>query len=145
MITWISALLIYVPALIIAIRLLARAKRSRSWPKVEGTILESRVVDKGNAHEPRVTYTYTADGKSYVGHRITVGWTLATTGKSAERLVAAHAKGSRVAVAFDPADPSYSVLATGFQASHLMIAAFLAAFSVTGAFSALLDSGLVQQ
>lgn len=146
MITWISALFIYVPALIVAIRLLARARRSRSWPKVEGTIVESRVVRRSNTSEPRVAYTYTVDGKSYVGRRIGVGWMLVAKGEggSAERFVAAHAQGSRVAVAVDPRDPSYGVLATGFQPSHLMIIAFLVVFSLTGVFFALSDLGLVR-
>ncbi|MDB5967558.1 MAG: hypothetical protein JWQ90_8 [Hydrocarboniphaga sp.] len=146
MITWIIALST-IPAalaLVIATRLLARAKRSQSWPKVEGTIVESRVVGKGNTHAPRVTYTYAVDGRSYVGRRVAVGWAFSATGDYAARFVAAHAKGSRVAVAVDPGNPSYSVLAAGIQFSHLMAVAICGGCFLAVVFIAISDFGVVR-
>jgi hypothetical protein len=72
-----------------------------------------------------------------------VGWALATTGdESAKKFVAAHTVGSRVAVAVDPRDASYSVLTTGIRFSHVFAAAICAAVFLAGLISALSNIGL---
>jgi hypothetical protein len=125
----------------LATRLLVRAKRSRSWPTVEATIVESRIKRRGANYEPQIVYAYAVDGKSYKSHRIAVGFSFARDKRSAERIAASYAKESRVVAAVDPKNHAYSVLARGIQTSHLVVAAFCSVLVLAGLFADLVLAG----
>ncbi len=96
-----------------------RARRSAGWPLVPATIMESRVVQQGNARSPRLTFDYLAAGQRRVGNRLWVGpRSIAVTGKWADRVASRYPAGAVVHVAVDPADPAYAVLEPGVKAMH---------------------------
>jgi hypothetical protein len=122
-------------ALVAAIWLVIRVRASRSWPSVEAMIVETR-IKKGKTNEPKITYTYTFNGTSYTGKRITIGLPWATSGDYAERTVAAYPKGARRVAYVDPGNPPYSVLMRGFQAGHWFVLVMCAFFFVVGVITA---------
>ncbi len=119
--------------LALAIRMLLRARRSVSWPTVEATILESRVLErKKRTFEPSVVYVYATGGQRLTGRRLWVGLTFATSGGWAQRIVASYPVGTLVRAAVDPGDPGYSVLVTGLRFQHVAAVLLSAVFTIMG-------------
>ncbi|HET9622861.1 MAG TPA: DUF3592 domain-containing protein [Kofleriaceae bacterium] len=93
------------------------SRKARGWPVAAGTITERAVGPStttgasrpGRYVEPKVTYTYTVDGKPYTGHRIALT-TNAYDEAQAKKIV--DALPDRVDVHYNPADPSDAVLQT---------------------------------
>lgn len=113
--------------------LLRRARGSTSWPVVPATIMESRVVQQGNARSPRLTFSYRKDAEGRVGHRLWVGpRSVAVTGPWADRVVARYPVGAAVYVAVDPHDAGYAVLEAGPRALHWLPVAIGAVILVAG-------------
>ena len=111
-----------------------RARRSAGWPVVPATIMESRVVQQGNARSPRLTFDYLAAGQRRVGNRLWVGpRSIAVTGKWADRVASRYPVGAVVHVAVDPADPAYAVLEPGVKAMHWLPLVFGLSMVAVGA------------
>ena len=51
-------------------RTMQTAKASASWPTTEGTVTASETVKQMFRAQPRVSYSYTVDGKPYTGRRV---------------------------------------------------------------------------
>ena len=93
---------------------------SKTWPRVEGRVLTSRVerrvvlsTDDSMAglatrvtHEPTVTYTYVVHGGQHKGTAV-VG---SMRKKKAQKWVQSNPSGIGIAVAYDPAHPEHSAL-----------------------------------
>ena len=110
---------------------------ARSWPiapgivtaaevgagRVEGTaIVTGQIQDRGrNYYEPMVRYRYTVGPNEYEGTRLRFGWLTCRSSGEAQRLLAAYAVGRAVAVRFDPADPSNSVLEVSAANSNAVV------------------------
>ncbi|HSI51031.1 MAG TPA: DUF3592 domain-containing protein [Ideonella sp.] len=102
-------------ALLLPTRLIMRARQSRSWPTVDATVVDARVVGTSKGSRPKIRYRYqTPDGPHESG-RLVVGWMWGVSGAGPERIVGQCPKGSTVRVAVDPADPRYSVLLPGLR------------------------------
>lgn len=103
-----------------------RVLRSHGWPAVEGRVTESSVFDdtrrtKNPAakrttstetalYVPQVFYTFTVEGRSYSGSRISFTDDRTSDYTAAQTLVAHYPAQSSVTVYYDPADPELSVL-----------------------------------
>jgi hypothetical protein len=103
--------------LVAGITMLSASGKARSWPVVTGRIVERSVGPSttsgasrpGRYFEPKVTYSYTVEGKPYSGHRITLT-TNAYDEAAAQR--AANALPDSVEVHYNPSDPGDAVLQT---------------------------------
>jgi hypothetical protein len=108
----------------------AKAERAKSWPRVEGRIVESRIdVDETENSEgyttqwftPVVLYTYEVGGKTHEGKRIRFGATRTSDSKKAEAWAAAYPIGTVVEVLHDPLNPAEAVLETTKPASTYLV------------------------
>jgi hypothetical protein len=87
--------------------------QSRSWRAVEGLVTESKVSKSAflwaSSCSVRITYTYTASGREYSGHRVRFG------DKSfgiiaPESCPTVYGLGGKVIVYYDPEEPEEAVL-----------------------------------
>lgn len=102
--------------IVAAVRIRRRLTLCRSWPSVEGLMLESRVDSSKEDPEFVIRYRYVVDGREYVGHRLSLdGHELNTT--VMERLIAPYPVGRAVRIHHDPACPDMAVLKTDLQAT----------------------------
>ncbi|MBF0272908.1 MAG: DUF3592 domain-containing protein [Magnetococcales bacterium] len=109
-----------------------RSLESKSWPIVEGTIVQSAlVVDKSKLsgrferffYVTRVEYGYTFDKKNYRSDRVEFGLgdQLFLFRDFAQRVVQRYPEGKQVLVAFNPDQPDESVLETTPSAGGSLI------------------------
>lgn len=102
-----------------------RGHASRWWPTVQGTMLESRVIEStrrtgglrrggGSTTEwtPRVRYEYEVEGVRHESERVDF-MTRAGGRSAAEQELRGLEAGAPVTVHYDPADPSRAVLRPG--------------------------------
>ncbi|WP_342075140.1 DUF3592 domain-containing protein [Yoonia sp. SS1-5] len=101
------------------------AKESRSWPRVDGTVVSAGFETSGSGQTYTrtafVQYRYTVDGTNFSGGRIAFGpetnfkvdGTITTSRDEAIKSLATQTGGSSVAVYYDPANPSDAVLISG--------------------------------
>ena len=111
-------------ALAVVVRNLVRAKRSAAWPRVEATVIRSRLVMAGKGSRPKIAYRYQVDGRTYESDRVVVGVMAGVSGGGPARLVQRYPAGATAAVAVDPVRPGYSVLVTGIQVHQVFVASF---------------------
>jgi len=89
---------------------------SADWPVVTGTIIESRVVDRGGVERycPFVRYAYEVGGTVFHASRIALlpgdSSLCSRTQQSTIQLVANYPVDRRVPVHYDPIEPGRSVL-----------------------------------
>lgn len=100
-------------ALAVSVRNLMRARQSRTWPTVEGTIVEAQVVARNKGSRAKIVYRYRVAGTDYEGTRVVIGGQWDTNHDGAAKVVRRFPQGSTAKVALDPADPGYSVLVPG--------------------------------
>ena len=100
-------------------------KQSVSWPIVQGKMTHARAVPTTiqNRHKYRlsVTYTYTIDGKSYTGDRITASDGYQKTLSSAKNILSKYPVGGEISVYYSPTNPGSSVLETGANKNTSML------------------------
>lgn len=90
------------------------ARDSKTWPIASGVVLTAEVTEDGGrrtTYKPHVTYAYTVNGASYVGHVVRAGDSGSRVG--AEVLLGQLPSGSIVTVHYDPGEPSRAVLEPG--------------------------------
>ena len=93
-----------------------RACRSSRWPTTEATISHSQVDeshDESATSRPNVRFTYAVGGDAHVSDGLHMGWPVSGSKKWATKITARYPLGARVLVAFDPKNPSVSVLEPG--------------------------------
>jgi hypothetical protein len=90
------------------------ARRSQSWPTVEGRLMTSHVTTHGLAfYKLTVTYHYTVDGSSYCSSRIAFGSDLLFGLSAAQHAVESCPVGGAVTVYYNPRNPRQAVLEPG--------------------------------
>ncbi len=124
---------------------------TRSWPRVEAEIVDSRVtvrVDPSSRGTPTIgltssgirdefasyaaNFVYTVDGVRHLGHGIERGdLGLQNSAKSRE-LGLAHPVGSKAMVAVDPNDPTVAYLVPGIASAAKMVTGLGVALVVIG-------------
>ena len=137
----IAVLVISVAALVAGVTMISASRVARGWPVVTGKITERTVGPSttsgasrpGRYFEPRVTYSYTVDGKPYSGHRIAL--TTNAYDEDKARSVANELPES-VEVHYNPRDPSDAVL----QPSSIGLSIFIL---IVGVIGVLIGAGLL--
>ena len=114
-----------------AIRNCRCAWRSRSWPRVTGTVLQSDVIEKPTGkrssmlYQPVIAYTYEVAGIAYQSDQLGFGFYdflgdgLFRSRAEAEKFAASYRPGNPVSVAYDPEDNFRAVLKTGINKGHV--------------------------
>jgi hypothetical protein len=96
-----------------------KLRQSMSWPSVDGTVLESRVIasastdDEGgvDTYRPYVKYEYEAGGTQYTNDKLRLGMVFSTSKlKTSQEAVTRYPVGRSVRVFINPANPADSVL-----------------------------------
>jgi|SRR5579862_6309232 hypothetical protein len=94
----------------------ARARASRRWPTVPGTVLADEVERRQGPflmfYKLMLRYRYEVGGNSYEGDRIQFGPARVTAKQLIEMLAEKYPPGAQVNVHYDPNDPSTAVLET---------------------------------
>lgn len=90
---------------------------SGHWPTVPGKIVAAEVVKEQDrtriTFDPTVKYDYTVDGKPYTGNRIRLSSVGYTFQESAQTKLESFLVNETVKVAYNPNDPSASLLEPG--------------------------------
>jgi len=100
-----------------------------NWPGTEGRITSSSVRQEtrrasgktSTAYFPNVRYQYQIDGRQHTGHRIVFGNVSGGLKFFAQRIVNRYPSGRTVTVYYNPDQPQYAILETGFTWSSLFI------------------------
>jgi len=118
------------------------AYASSSWPTTTGKIVESRVDHRRSSSGSRssssttyhaeIGYTYTVDGNTYDGDRVSFGEYGSSNSSHARSVVRRYPVGQSVEVCYDPADPTSACLEAGVSWSTWFLPGFGAAFGVVG-------------
>ncbi len=104
---------------------------SQSYPVATGVVEHSEVAThtsskNGTSYSASVTYSFAVNDKVQTGKK--VRYVNPPSGAAAEQFVAEHPNKSSVAVYYNPADPSDSVLLPGVKGIDLMLGVFVAPF-----------------
>jgi hypothetical protein len=92
--------------------MIARARKSLSWPETSGVIEQSDLASATDDLLPNIRYAYIVDGARLSTVLRFPGGTTPSR-ELAEHYVARYPLGRRVAVYYDPADPQRSTLEPG--------------------------------
>ena len=95
-----------------ASRLLS-ARASRSWPETEGFIIESRLSSNSTYCRPVINYRYMVNGQSFVGDDLVAGPQDHYGSHEAQAEIDRYPVGRKVAVFYDPANPSTCCIEPG--------------------------------
>jgi hypothetical protein len=125
------------------LRDITRARKSQTWPVVDGEVIHSAVESKVNWgakgmptrwSTPRVQYRYQVGGKQYTGSRVFFGGplTLPVVRQPVARVVDKYQKGRAVKVRVSPTHPHVSVLEPGPTWYSYLAGAGMAAFLGVG-------------
>lgn len=103
------------------------ARRSTSWPTVEGVVTGGRIVRQGQGEGtaswwPKVRYSYQVAGGDFECDRIAMDGFLMGASE-AEWIVSRYPAGSKVIVYYCPKKPSFAVLEPGARGGTLFILA----------------------
>jgi len=94
-------------------------KGSGSWPVARGKITYAQAVPqkvkKSQEYRASLKYTYTVNGSSYTGRRITASDVYLKTLSSANDILRKYPVGGEVSVHYDPANPGTSLLESGIK------------------------------
>ena len=104
--------------LIVGITILVDARSSTDWPSSQGTIVTSKVVKSRDSegdttYSADVLYSYSVEGKTYKGYRISFPDPGSGSSSHAHNIVDRYPKGKEVLVHYRPDKPSKSVLEAG--------------------------------
>jgi len=102
---------------------LIRARASSAWPRTRARIMESTAgfpTGPERVHDCawfRIRYSYDVGGRHFEGNEVNVGNTVDCP--RIMNLPRQYPEGAEVEVAYDPGDPSRSVLEPGIARGHL--------------------------
>lgn len=112
---------------------LLRQRAASSFPTVDGTITESKIVEDrdadGTTYTARLRYTYQVAGREYTADRDRY-YTVSAGRGAAQRIVEAHPVGNKVTVYYNPADPSDALLRPGIAAGDSFMLLFMLPFNI---------------
>jgi hypothetical protein len=141
MIAYIIVLVIGLVVLVKFGRDILLGQKSRSWPKVSGTIIQSilethhQTDDEGDTsttYGVSVHYRYTVSGQEFQGRRRTFSDVRTSSRRRTEAILARYPQGGTVDVYYDPEDPSSCVLETGVGGSAYVFLAFAIVLVLVG-------------
>lgn len=120
--------------LILVFQTFFRASKSRTWPTVQGVVIEAGVQqltrDRGpfNRFREGLKYEYQVDGKTYTSSILSLadlavlGWQNGARSRGlANRIIRKYPKGKLVTVYYDPHNPSLAVLNTDIFNANLIL------------------------
>jgi hypothetical protein len=87
------------------------AKASTGWPTVQGTIKTSDTAKVMFRKQPRVTYSYSVNGASFTGNRIS--FAAGYPPRETDAILSRYPGGRQIVVAHAPGDPAQATLQTG--------------------------------
>ena len=109
---------------------------SQRWPRVSARVVESSVYEDGRdvarRWEPDVVYQYTIGNQTFTSRRIRFLMSPIYQEEQASKISALYRQGRVVQVAYDPSNPSESVLQPGLPPGTLkqvLLAVFLVAIT----------------
>lgn len=107
-----------VPLALRASHRLSTYRRQKHWPKAQGRILESSVVehrdDNGSSYTAKLVYRYSVGGREYKSSQHTDGYKYQVTKAGVEEVSRRFAVGSVAEVSINPNDASEAIHDTGF-------------------------------
>lgn len=107
-----------VPLVLRANNRLSTYRRQKSWPKVPGTILESKVVehrdDNGPSYTTKLVYRYSVNGREYESSQHTDGYKFPGSEADAQDVAHRFPVGSMANVSINPNHAAEAILDTGF-------------------------------
>lgn len=126
--------LIGVAMLGFGLRSYSLSKQAAAWPTTPGVITVSDFRESsdsdGTTYTVKVNYTYNPDGIERAGDRIAFGYMGSSSRKLHEEIRDALPVGARVAVRYDPADPSRAALTHGVNNSIIFLILFGAVWTM---------------
>ena len=103
----------------VGINALIQIYESHTWPSVFGTIeateLQTSSRRRVGKYSPRITYSYTIDGKSYQNNRISKTDFSSDLGGWAKKMIASYPSGKIVKVYYNPSNHRDSLLQPGIH------------------------------
>jgi len=106
-----------------SVRKIVQGITAQHWPTTTGrlTHVESKISrdSEGSSREIEVAYSYTINGQTYDGNVIHPSYTNSSFEEAHALLEAKLASGKAVEVYYDPANPTRSMLSTGFYSISL--------------------------
>jgi hypothetical protein len=128
------SLLLWLTLLVLLIRAVWLAIKSKHWPQTKGRITHSRKEATGNRYRVLLQYEYTINGYRYTSHILSfldlfllffLSGTRST--RAADHLTAKYPVDTEVSVHYDPKDPKRAVLETEIWNSNVVIIATILA------------------
>jgi len=105
-----ATLAVGVGLIALATWLRTKSNQCRSWPTVDGVVLESRVDDANlETTKPILRYEYVVGGRKFVGFRVSYSG-YGVSRSAMEALLAPYKSGQSVRVHYDPDNPAHAVL-----------------------------------
>lgn len=120
--------------------IIVKARRTRTWPSVEGVIEESSPTSEENDLLPHIEFSYTVQGLSRRRAQ-EFPKDLVPGQEFRETFVRKYPQGARVAVYYDPSAPDRATLEPGFISGDWMVFAIGLGMAVTGIFFLLSGTG----
>lgn len=105
------------------------SQETSNWPSTTGTITSSSVRKEtrresnktSTVYYPSVQYRYQIDSRPYTSSRIAFGNASGGRKSFAQDVAEKYPSGQKITVYYDPDDPQYAILETGFTWSSLFI------------------------
>ncbi|PJB80880.1 MAG: hypothetical protein CO090_03805 [Acidobacteria bacterium CG_4_9_14_3_um_filter_49_7] len=123
------------------------AKASKSWPSVQGTVMESTLTSYKSTsgsgskkrsttmYKPQITYRYKIAGKEHVGDKVTMSDGGSSSTSYAKKTIKKYPAGATVKVFYDPEVPADSVLEPGATLVSYVPFWFGLVFAIIGGFT----------
>lgn len=120
--------LIGVAILLFAGRSYHFAKQAAAWPTTPGEIVASDFVvnsdEDGTTYRTKVTYEYAVNGQSYIGDRVAFGYSGSSRRTFHRKIYDALPIRTKLAVRYDPENPSRTALSHGVNRSIIFLVIF---------------------
>ncbi len=128
------SLLLWLTLLVLLIRAVWLAVKSRQWPQTNGKITHSGTEAVGNRYRVLLQYEYTVNGSRYNSHILSYLDTFllfflsgTRSARAANHLAAKYPVDTEVFVHYDPKNPKRSVLETELWNGNVAIIAIILA------------------
>lgn len=121
---------------LLGLHIVISANSSYTWIEVKGKIVSTKIVNNSDEKDIEVKYTYSVNGKSYHGHKISFGDNTSMTGQEVDRIYEKFLpSGKIISVYYNPKSPDKAVLEPGNNFGSLwplIMGVFLLFSSVLG-------------
>ncbi len=114
--------------------ILAKAKKSKQWPSIEGEIVKSRRGLGRNDPLPDIEFRYTVQGRTYAKTQ-EFSADLTPDEEFTDNFLKKYPVGTSVTVYYDPYDPEQATLEKGFISGNWMVFALGVGVTLFGVLS----------